>query len=152
MKTLSTLLAAALLLTAATAPAQDPKAGNPVMHSFGAIGAQAVFSTYMSIAELGDLVGAKTYDHDKAGQLANMYAKLSESAKDSLTDLIDSGKLNSDDEAAVREMVVINDLLVKTATGIVNYMKEPSDENEAAYNKSRQKAWKSISKFMGIEE
>jgi ABC-type phosphate transport system substrate-binding protein len=146
------LIAASLLLSLSPAPAQDPKAANPAMNTIGALGAQGVFSTYMAIAELADLYGAKAYDKQKALQLAGGYAGLTEAAKDSLSDLVDSGKLSSDDEAAVNQMIVINDLLGKTAQGIITYIKEPSDENEAAYDKNRQKSWKAISKFLDIEE
>lgn len=152
MKSLVLLLTAAILTAAMPARAQDPKGGNPVMHTMGALGAQGVFSTYMAIAELADLYGAQAYDKKKALQLAGMYAGLSEAAKESLSDLVDSGKLNSDDEAAVNQMIAINDLLGKTAQGIIAYIKDPSDENEAAYDKNRQKSWNAISKFLGIEE
>ncbi len=77
---------------------------------------------------------------------------LTENAKESLTDLLDSGKVNKDDEEALRQIVVINDLLGKTAQGIITYLKDSSDENEAAYQKARQKSWKALSKFLGIEE
>jgi hypothetical protein len=150
MKSASLLLLAALLLTGAPARAQDPKAGNPVMHTMGSLGAQGVFSTYMAIAELADLYGAKTYDQQKALQLAGAYAGLTEAAKESLSDLVDSGKLNSDDEAAVTQMIAINDLLGKTAQGIIAYIKDPTGENEASYDKNRQKAWNLISKFLGL--
>src|SRR5436309_760655 len=60
------LLTAALLFALTPARAEDSKGGNPVMHTLGALGAQGVFSTYMSIAELADLYGAKTYDKQKA--------------------------------------------------------------------------------------
>ena len=151
MKRTILLLTAALLTTAMPARAQDPKAGNPVMHTLGALGAQGVYSTYMAIAELADLYGAKAYDKQKALQLAGSYAGLSEAAKESLSDLVDSGKLNSDDEAAVTQLIVINDLLGKTAQGIIAYVKEPTEENEAAYDKNRQKSWNMISKFLGLE-
>jgi hypothetical protein len=153
MKKTALLLSAALLLSLTTAPAQDPKAkADPVMHTVGALGAQGLFSTYMAIAELADLYGAKAYDKEKALQLAGGYAGLTEAAKDSLSDLVDSGKLSEDDEAAVTQMIAINDLLGKTAQGIITYIKDPTDENEAAYDKNRQKAWKGISKFLGIGE
>ena len=148
----STVLIAALLLSLTPAHAQDPKAGNAVMASVGALGAQGVFSTYMAIAELADLYGAKTYDKEKSLQLAGAYSGLTEAAKDSLSDLVDSGKLNTDDEAAVTQMIAINDLLGKTSQGIIAFIKDPSDENQATYDKNRQKAWKSISKFLGLEE
>lgn len=152
MNKLTSFLAAGLLLSLTPAHAQDPKAGNPVMHTLGALGAQGVFSTYMAVAELADLYGAKAYDKEKALQLAGMYAGFTEGAKENLSDLVDSGKLNSDDEAAVNQMIVINDLLGKTAQNIIAYIKEPTDENEAAYDKNRQKSWKAISKFLGIQE
>lgn len=149
MKITSLLCLAALALTPLSVRAEK---ANPVTVALGATGAQAVFSTFFAIAELADLYGAKAYDKEKATQLADTYAKLTESAKDSLTDLIDSGKLNSDDTASVQEMVVINDLLGKMAGGIKGFIKEPSEDNEAAYQKNRQKAWKAISKFLGLEE
>jgi ABC-type phosphate transport system substrate-binding protein len=145
------LLTAALLLSLAPAQAQEAKKGDPAMTTIGALGAQAVFSTYMAIAELADLYGAKTYEKEKALQIAGGYAGLTEAAKESLSDLVDSGKLNADDEAAINQMIVINDLLGNTAQGIIAYIKEPSEENEAAYDKNRQKSWKAISKFLGIE-
>lgn len=151
MNKLVLLLTAALLTPVMSIQAQDPKAGNPVMHTLGALGAQGVFSTYMAIAELADLYGAEAYDKQKALQLAGMYAGLSEAAKESLSDLVDSGKLNSDDEAAATQMIAINDLLGKTAQGIIAYIKDPSEENHATYDKNRQKSWNSISKFLGIE-
>ena len=142
----------ALLLASPAVHAQDPKAGNPVMHTMGALGAQGIFSTYMAIAELADLLGAKVYEKDKALQLAGMYAGLTEGAKESLSDLVDSGKLNADDEAAVTQLIAINDLLGKTAQGVISYIKEPTEEHEGVYDKNRQKAWKSITKFLGIQE
>jgi hypothetical protein len=138
------------LSPARLATAADDK-GNPVTTALGATGAQAVFSTYMSIAELADLYGAKAYDGAKAAQLAETYGKLTEAAKESLTDLIDSGKLNADDTAAVREMVVINDLLGKTSASISAFVKNPGAETEAAYQKNREKAWNAIQKFLGIQ-
>ena len=98
----STVLITALLFSFNSTQAQDPKAGNAVMASVGA--------------------------------------------------LVDSGKLNTDDEAAVTQMIAINDLLGKTSQGIIAFIKDPSDENQATYDKNRQKAWKSISKFLGLEE
>ncbi|WP_038163515.1 hypothetical protein [Verrucomicrobium sp. BvORR106] len=151
MKTLAVLLLALLVGAATPTRAQDPNAENPVMHSFGAIGAQAVFCNYMAIAELADLHGKQVYDKTKVVQLANMYVGLTSAAKDSLTDLVDSGKLNSSDDAAVKEMVIINDLLISTAKGIITYVETPSAETQAAYEKNRQKSWKAISKFLGIE-
>lgn len=151
MKTLAVLLLALLVGAATPTRAQDPNAENPVMHSFGAIGAQAVFCNYMAIAELADLHGKQVYDKTKVVQLANMYVGLTTAAKESLTDLVDSGKLNSGDDAAVKEMVIINDLLISTAKGIVTYVETPSPETQAAYEKNRQKSWKAISKFLGIE-
>lgn len=151
---LQTFLFAAIagLCSIAPARAQDPKAANPWAVTLGATSAQATFSTYMAIAELADLAGAKTYDKDKCIEIAGMYAKLTENAKESLTDLLDSGKVNRDDEEALRQIVVINDLLGKTAQSITTYLKDSSDENEAAYQKARQKSWKALSKFLGIEE
>jgi len=151
MKLFSVLLASAFLFASLSASAQDPDAPNPAMHSLGAIGAQAVFGNYMAIAELGDLYGAKAYDKEKVVQLANMYAALTTSAKESLNDLIDSGKLNEDDESGVKELVLINDQLLNLSKNIVDYAEDSSDENHAAYEKTRQRAWKTISKFMGIE-
>lgn len=148
MKLAILCLALAVVLPQTSLRAEEKS--NPIAVALGATGAQAVFSTYFAIAELADLYGAKAYDKKKSTQLATTYAKLTESAKDSLTDLIDSGKLNDSDAAAVREMIVINDLLGKTANGIVAYIKEPTDENEASYDKYRQKSWKSISKFLGL--
>jgi ABC-type phosphate transport system substrate-binding protein len=147
------LLTATLLLSLTSSPAQDPKAkADPAMQTIGALGAQGVFSTYMAIAELADLYGAKAYDKEKALQLAGGYAGLTEAAKDALSDLVDSGKLSTEDEAAVTQMIAINDLLGKTAHNIIEYIKDPSDENEAAYDKNRQKSWKAISKFLGLGE
>jgi hypothetical protein len=157
MKQIALLLTATLLLTLTTSQAQDPKAkakaeADPVMSSIGALGAQGLFSTYMAIAELADLYGAKTYDKEKALQLAGGYAGLTEAAKDSLSDLVDSGKLSTEDEVAVNQMIAINDLLGKTAQNVIAYIKDPTDENEAAYDKNRQKAWNAISKFLGFNE
>ena len=151
---LHTLLFAAVatVCSLTSAQAQDPKAANPWAVTLGATSAQATFSTYMAIAELADLAGAKTYDKNKCIEFAGMYAKLTENAKESLTDLLDSGKVNKDDEEALRQIVVINDLLGKTAQGIITYLKDSSVENEAAYQKARQKSWKALSKFLGIEE
>ena len=152
MKTTLILCLAALTLAPLSSRAEKGEKANPIAVALGATGAQAVFSNFFAIAELADLYGAKAYDKQKSTQLADTYGKLTESAKDSLTDLIDSGKLNKDDTASVQEMVVINDLLGKMASGIKTYIKEPSDDNEAAYEKNRQKAWKAISKFLGIED
>ncbi len=151
MKIITLVCTASLLLAQFTYAAAEEKA-NPLTTALGATGAQAVFSNYMAIAELADLFGAKAYDKGKVGELATMYGKLTEGAKESLTDLIDSGKLNEGDTAAIREMVVINDLLTKMAGCIVSYAKESNADNEAAYDKNRQKAWKSISKFLGIKD
>jgi ABC-type phosphate transport system substrate-binding protein len=145
------LLTAALLFSLVPARAQDPKATHPAMNTIGALGAQAVFSTYMAVAELADLYGAKTYDKEKALQIAGGYAGLTEAAKESLSDLVDSGKLNAEDEAAVNQMIAINDLLGKTAQGVIAYIKEPTDENMSSYDKNRQKSWKAISKFLDLE-
>lgn len=150
MKIITLICTAALLLTNFSFAAEEK--ANPLTTALGATGAQAVFTNYMAIAELADLFGAKAYDKKKVTELAGMYGKLTEGAKDSLTDLIDSGKLNDADTAAIREMVVINDLLTKMSSCIVAYAKDSSDENEAAYDKNRQKAWKSITKFLGIQE
>ena len=151
---LKTLLLAAVagLCFVSPARAQDPKASNPWAVTLGATSAQATFSTYMAIAELADLAGAKTYDKDKCIGFAGMYAKLTENAKDRLTDLLDTGKVNKSDGEALRQVVVINDLLGKTANGITVFLKDPTGETEAAYQKARQKSWKAISKFPGIEE
>jgi hypothetical protein len=146
-------LAILCLALAFVAPVTSIRAegkANPLATALGATGAQAVFSTYFAVAELADLYGAKAYDAKKCVQIATTYAKLTESAKDSLSDLIDSGKLNEADTASVREMYTINDLLGKTANGIVEYIKDPTDENQSAYDKNRQKAWKAISKFLGL--
>lgn len=152
MKRLLQSLLVALL--AASFPISSLRAedSNPWAVTLGATSAQATFSTYMAIAELADLAGAKLYDKEKAIGIATTYAKLTETAKDSLTDLLDSGKVKEDDVASLREIVVINDLLGKTAKGIIAYLEEPNDENEAAYEKSRQKSWKALSKFLGLEE
>lgn len=151
MNKLVLLLTAALLAPTLTTHAQDPKAGNPVLHTIGALGAQGVFSTYMAIAELADLYGAEAYDKAKALQLAGGYAGLTEAAKESLSDLVDSGTLSAADEAGVTQLIAINDLLGKTAQGIIAYIKDPSEENHASYDKNRQKSWNAISKFLGIE-
>ena len=145
------LALAATLAFVPLSPARAAEA-NPWASALGSSGAQAVFTTYMSIAELADLFGAKAYDKKKALQLASMYEKLTEGAKESLTDLVSSGKLNKDDEAAVQQMVVINDLLGKTAKGITAYINDPTDENEQSYEKNRQKSWKALAKFLGIED
>ncbi len=150
MKIITLICTASLLLTNFSHAAAEK--ANPIATALGATGAQAVFSNYMAIAELADLFGAKAYDKAKVTQLATMYGKLTDGAKESLTDLIDSGKLNEGDTAAVREMVVINDLLTKMAGCIVAYAKDANEENEAAYDKNRQKAWKSITKFLGIQD
>jgi hypothetical protein len=147
--TLYLAIAAALALPLTSVRADDKK-GDPIINSLAATSAQAVFSTYFAVAELGDLYGAKAYDAQKCTQIAGTYVKLTENAKDSLTDLIDSGKLSETDVASARELVIINDLLGKTATGIVEYVKTPNDENLGTYNKNREKAWKSISKFLGL--
>lgn len=151
---LHTLIFAAIAGLCAITPAQaqDPKASNPWAVTLGATSAQATFSTYMAIAELADLAGAKAYDKAKCIEFAGMYAKLTENAKESLTDLLDSGKVNKNDEESLRQIVVINDLLGKTAQGIITYLKDSSGENEAAYQKARQKSWKALSKFLGMEE
>lgn len=120
--------------------------------ALGATGAQGLFCNYMAIAELADLYGGKSYDKKKTNELAAMYGKLTETAKDSLTDLIDSGKLDKDDTVAVQQMVVINGLLSKMAGGIEEFVADPSKENEAAYEKNRQKAWNALSKFLGLED
>ena len=148
----SLVLTAVLLFSLVPTQAEEAKSENPALNTLGAVGAQAIFSTYMAIAEMADLYGAKTYDKDKALQLAGAYSGLTESAKDSLSDLVANGKLSTDDEAAVTQMIAINDLLGKTAKGIIAFIKEPTDENQALYDKNREKAWKSMSKFLGLEE
>jgi hypothetical protein len=148
----SLVLTAALLFSFVPAHAEEAKAEDPALNTLGAVGAQAVFSTYMAIAELADLYGAKTYDKEKALQLAGAYSGLTESAKDSLSDLVANGKLSADNETAVTQMIAINDLLGKTAKGIIAFIKDPTDENQATYDKNREKSWKSISKFLGLEE
>jgi hypothetical protein len=144
-------LLALSVLTIKPAQAADAKP-DPMATALGATGAQAVFSNFMAIAELADLYGAKAYDKEKAVQLADTYGKLTEGAKESLTDLIDSGKLSKEDTGSVQEMVIINDLLGKMSGSISTFVKGPSPENEAAYNKNREKAWKAIQKFLGIQE
>lgn len=150
MKVITLICTAALLFTNFSSAAEEK--ANPIATALGATGAQAVFTNYMAIAELADLFGAKAYDKKKVTELASMYGKFTEGAKESLTDLIDSGKLNEGDTSAVREMVVINDLLTKMTGCIVTFVKDPSEENQAAYDKNRQKAWKSITKFLGIQD
>jgi hypothetical protein len=145
------VLAAALLFSFPSLQAED-KAEEPVMRTIGAIGAQGVFSTYMAIAELADLYGGKSYDKEKALQLAGTYSGMTEAAKESLSDLVANGKLSTENEAAVTQMIAINDLLGKTAQGIIAFIKEPTDANQALYDKNREKSWKSISKFLGLEE
>ncbi len=153
MKTRSFLCLVLLTFSPALVHAQkaDDKA-DPVASSLGATGAQAVLSTFFAIAELADLYGAKTYDKEKAAQLAGMFAGVTESAKDSLTDLIASEKLSKEDNTSIQEMVVINDLLGKMAGGIQAFIADPSEANEATYQKNREKAWKAISKFLDIED
>jgi hypothetical protein len=146
------LLAAALLLPATSASAQDPNAGNPIMHSFGAISAQALYTTYMAVAELGDLYAHKAYDKDKTIQVATSYVKFAEGAKESLSDLVASGKLNTEDEGFVNQSIIVNDLLGKTAQALIEVATSPTDETKAAFEKNRQKSWKALSKMLGIEE
>lgn len=133
-------------------PATAADTPDPIAVALGGTGAQAVFSTFMAIAELADLYGAKAYDKDKVAELAETYGKLTEGAKESLTDLIASGKLSKEDNTSVQEMVVINDLLGKMSGSITAYVKSPTPESEAAYSKNREKAWKAIQKFLGIKE
>ena len=146
------LLAAALLLPVTHTSAQDPKAGNPIMHSFGAISAQAMYTSYMAIAELGDLYAHKAYDKEKTIQVATSYVKFAEGAKESLSDLVAAGKLNSDDENFMNQSIVVNDLLGKTAQALIDVATDPTDEAKGAFEKNRQKAWKGLSKILGIEE
>lgn len=151
MKSLRVFFLIAAVSFTAIRPVAAQEKANPFAVALGATGAQAVFSNFMAIAELADLYGSKTYDKQKAADIATTYGKLTESAKESLTDLVDSGKLTKDDAASVQEMVVINDLLGKMAAAIVTYVKEPTEENEAAYQKNRTKAWNAIQKFLGIQ-
>lgn len=156
MKLTAKLALAALLLNLCpTSIMAKPEAKESpdevIMTTFGAISAQAVFSNYMAIAELADLVGAKAYDSKKATELAVTYKKLSEAAKDSLENFADKGDLEEGDKASVKELILINDLLMRTADGVAAYVEDSSKENSAAFQKTREKAWKAISKFMGIE-
>ncbi len=153
----TSLFTAILLISAPSLKAQAPDAaaeGNPIMHSFGAVSAQALYATYMSIAELGDLFAyaPKQYDKDKVGQLATSYVKLTEAAKDSLSDLVASGKLGTEDEAFINQVILINDLLAKTAQGLVDTAADGTEENRNAFEKNRKKAWQSLSKLLGIGE
>jgi|GEM_PF-4560940 len=153
MKTRSYLCLALLTFSPAFVHAQkDDAKPDPIVSSLGATGAQAVLSTFFAIAQLADLYGAKAYDKEKATQLAGMFAGTTESAKESLTDLIASDKLSKEDNAGIQEMVVINDLLGKMANGIQGFIADPSEANEATYQKNREKAWKAISKFLNIED
>jgi hypothetical protein len=146
------LFAAALLLPATTTFAQDPKEENPVMHTFGAISAQALYSSYMAIAQLGDLYAHKAYDKAKTVEIATSYVNFAEGAKESLSDLIASGKLNSEDEGFMNQSIVVNDLLGKTAQALIEVANNPTDEAKATFEKNRQKSWKALSKMLGIEE
>lgn len=143
------------LLAPAWLPAADNKPaekGSPLAAALGATGAQAVFTNFFAIAELADLYGAKVYEKSKAAELAGTFARLTDNAKESLTDLIDSGTLDKSDIAPVQEMVIINDLLGKMAGGMKAFIEDPSDENEGIYDKNRKKAWSAISKFLGFTE
>jgi hypothetical protein len=146
------LTLAVLSISPALVHAEDEPQADPVASSLGATGAQAVLSTFFALSELADLYGSEVYDKEKTTQLASMFAGTSASVNKSLTELIASDKLSKENNASIQEMVVINELLSKMANGIKEIVADPSDANEAAYQKNRETTWKAISKFLALKD
>lgn len=152
MKSITIILSAVLLIASMPCRAQEAKADDSMLNAIGALGAQGGYSTHRAIEELVDLYEAKIYEDKKALELAGGYAGICRVVKENLAPLLKSGKLGEADAAALAKMIEINDMLVKMADGVIAYIKEPTEDNKAAYDKNRQKSWTAISKFLGIEE
>ncbi len=149
MKKLLTSVLAVLVL--ASAPAKAQTQAPELLHSFGTTTAQGLFSTYMSLAELGDLFAHKAYDSAKVTQVATGFKNMTATAKTSLTTLAASGKLDAADTEFAKQAAEANGLLGDLAQSLISVAADSSAENRAAFEESRQKSWKLISKILGIE-
>lgn len=150
-KFITTTLAALVLLFQVPVSAQAP-APDPLLHTFGTVTAQSLFSTYMAIAELGDLYAAKAYDQAKTTQVAGSFKNIAEAAKTALTALVASGKLGASDVEFAQQAAGANELLGQTAQALINVAADPSDANRTVFEEHRQKTWKVISGILGIDK
>lgn len=146
------LLVSVILLGAALARPSSARAGDDAcLEAVGGTSAGYVYSMYMLIGVTADAFTNKAYDAGKVKQLMTVGIKmLAESCKQ--LDKVKRAGLSSADRAAVEEYQVILGLLEDQARALVTYTGSGRAKDAERYEKTRQKAWRRITKLLGIEE
>ncbi len=148
-KLLSSTFAALLMFSQAPVSAQA--APDPLLFSFGTVTAQSLFTTYMAIAELGDLWAHKAYDGAKVKQVAGPFKSFATSAQDALNKVAASGKLSSEDAEFAKQAAEANGLLAQTAGALMTVADDDTPANRNAFEENRKKTWAYISNMLGIK-
>lgn len=118
----------------------------------GALGAVALYNTYLSIGLMADAHVNEVYDTDYINTLIDEQIGMMQNVKENLKKLLASGFLTTeDDKAFASDMVVCAGLLQDEAHAFKKYIGDLSEESANAYDTARLYAWDNIAKLLDLD-
>lgn len=152
MKKLFTICLLACLAFTNNLNAQTSSKGKTeALETLGAVSAMMMYNTYITVGAISDGYD-KMYTKEKATTLLTEQVNGMDVIKNSLTKLLNSGFLESeDDKAYVRKAISCTEYLKKEAKGMINYMESNKKSDIEAYDDARNNAWKLIADMLGLK-
>jgi hypothetical protein len=125
-------------------------ADDDYLYVIGAVEGSNLYMSYLTIGLLGDSFENGVYDAATAKEITLEVSSLTKNTRDTLNNLIESGKVTGDDRTLILEMIQAHDLLEKQAGELVKYTENKSVPNDFQFY--RKQSWTMIAKILGIPQ
>lgn len=153
MKKIFVCLISACLL-AGISNAQTSTASKDVaLETLGSTSGLLTYQIYIGIGAIADGYTSEAYSKETVVNLMDEQISSCKMINEQFQKLLGSGFITSaDDMKYVRDFIATVDLLSNEANALKVYVNDKTDANSASYQSYREKAWKSLSGLIGIEE
>lgn len=120
------------------------------LYTIGAVEGSNLYMSYLTIGLLGDSFENGVYDAAMAKEITLEVTSLTKNTRETLNNLIETGKVSGDDRTLILEMIQAHDLLEKQAVELVKYTENKDVPNDFQFY--RKESWNRIAKILGIPQ
>lgn len=148
-------IAVLILAVRTAAPAQDEKPKQETqdtkrLRAIGGLSASTLYFAFLSVGLTGDAFVKGAYEAEQVRSIMGELQAMLKSSAGQVKDLI-KGEPDESDQAALKEIVEIADLVQEYAKFLAEYSKEKDAKIGDKYEASRKATWERLKKFLGIK-
>jgi hypothetical protein len=122
------------------------------LQTIGAMGASALYLSYLSIGTVADGYSSKTYDEKRAADIVSEVLSIIKVNSNYLEKLISERELTGGDVQFARKMISTFKLLTSEGESFIRYTKSQSDEDIRQFHGYRKRAWALISELLNLKK